>query len=58
LLRNLDRHPEQIDHVEQVIRDLTQSPQGREMLPDGLEAIWGPIWNVRQQKQANDTIAK
>ncbi len=58
LLRNLDRYPEQIDHVEQVIRDLTQSPQGREMLPDGLEAIWGPIWSVRQQKHANDTMAQ
>jgi len=51
LLRALDRRPEQLDEVEQVIRDLEQSPEGRMLLPEQLREIWQPISEVRRQQQ-------
>jgi hypothetical protein len=47
LLRAVDRHPERLDHIERLLHDLAD--QRDELLPDGFEAIWEPIWRYRQQ---------
>lgn len=52
LVQTLDRNPERLDHISAVISDLRQTPEGRKLLPDELDAIWEPIWNVRQQQKA------
>lgn len=50
LVRALDRDPERIDHVAQVIGDLRQTPEGASLLPKGLDQIWEPIWTIRQRQ--------
>jgi hypothetical protein len=50
LLRALDRAPERISQVAQVIQDLRTTPEGAKMLPDNLDAIWLPIWEARGQQ--------
>jgi hypothetical protein len=48
LLRALDRDPTRLDHVHTVIEDLAKSADGRRLLPEGLDAVWGPIWAARR----------
>lgn len=49
ILRALVRSPERLDPVERLIRDLQSTPEGRRLLPPGLESIWGPIWEARRR---------
>lgn len=58
LLRALDRDPEQVDQVAQVIHDLRECPAGRDLLPLDLDAIWQPIWTVRQKQVASREAAR
>ena len=48
LLQSLSRHPERVEQVARLIADLGRTPEGRELLPEGLEEIWAPIWAVRE----------
>lgn len=48
LMRALDTDPNRLDQVEQVIRDLSQSAEGRALLPQELESIWEPIQAARE----------
>jgi hypothetical protein len=50
LIRVLDRDPERIEQVAQVILDLRQTEDGKALLPDDLDTIWEPIWAVRSQQ--------
>ncbi len=50
LVRALDRDPERLEHVAQVIVDLQQTNEGKKLLPEDLDAIWEPIWAVRAQQ--------
>ncbi len=50
LVRALDRDPERLEQVAQVILDLRQSKEGTALLPDDLDAIWEPIWAARSQQ--------
>jgi len=47
LLRALDRNPEKIDALGRFIEDLRRTPEGRELLPPDLEAVWAPVVAVR-----------
>lgn len=49
LLRSLDASPDRIDHVARLIEDLDRTPEGRELLPEGLEEIWEPIRAAREE---------
>ena len=51
LLRALDRDPEQIDQVVQLVRELARTPEGKELLPPGVETILEPIERVRKQQR-------
>lgn len=48
LVRALDRNPARLDRVAAVIDDLLKTPEGRDLLPEGFEEVWGPIWAARQ----------
>lgn len=48
LLQGLDRDPDQIDEIDRLITSLAKTPQGKDLLPDGLEQIWEPVWQARQ----------
>ncbi len=50
LLRALDRDPSRLDEVDRLIRDLNQTAEGRDLLPEGIESIWRPIWDVRKKQ--------
>lgn len=52
LVRALHRNPAQLDQVERLVRDLSATPEGRELLPEGFAAVWAPIWAARQGVQA------
>jgi hypothetical protein len=49
LLRALDRHPEKIDSVARFVADLTATPEGRALLPEGFDEIWPAIAAVREE---------
>jgi hypothetical protein len=51
LLRALDRDPERIDQVAQLIEDLCQTPEGKHLLPPRVEEILSPIRQVRQTQR-------
>ena len=47
LLRSLSRNPGRIDEAARLIADLGRTPEGKELLPDGLSEIWEPVWAAR-----------
>lgn len=49
MVRALHRSPESLDRVAQLIEDLGRTERGRELLPEGLEAVWEPIWTARRE---------
>ena len=52
LLRSLSRSPDRIDEAARLITDLAKTPEGRDLLPDGLNEIWEPVWQARKDVQA------
>jgi hypothetical protein len=48
MVRALHRSPDSLDRVAELIEDLRRTPEGRELLPEGLEAVWDPIWAARR----------
>ena len=48
LLRSLSRNPERIDQAARLIADLGSTPEGEELLPEGLNKIWEPVWAARE----------
>ena len=47
LLRSLTKDPRRIDDAARLIKDLSRTPEGRDLLPDGLNEIWEPVWAAR-----------
>ena len=52
LLQSLGRNPDRVDQAARLIEDLRRTPEGKDLLPEGLEAIWEPVWSARQEKKA------
>lgn len=52
LVRALDREPERLDRLERTIRELRESGNCRDLLPEGFDEVWGPIWAARQEQGA------
>jgi hypothetical protein len=50
MLASLHRCPEKLDQVHRLIEDLRKTPEGRSILPPELEAVWGPIGQVRRER--------
>ncbi len=49
LLHALHRQPDRLDQVQRLVTDLKQTAEGQALLPAEFDAIWGPIWQVRQE---------
>jgi hypothetical protein len=50
MLRALARDPAKLDRVAQLVADLSKTPEGRAMIPEGFARIWLPIWRVKEGK--------
>jgi len=48
LLQSLSHNPRQIDDAARLIADLGKTSKGRELLPEGLDEIWEPVWAARK----------
>ena len=48
LLRSLSRDPRRIDDAARLISDLERTPEGKKLLPKGLNKIWEPVWAARE----------
>ena len=48
MVRALTRDPQRIDDLNNLIQDLRGNPETEELLPDGLDEIWKPIWEARK----------
>ena len=48
LLQSLSHNPRQIDDAARLIADLKKTPEGRKLLPKGLDKIWKPVWAARE----------
>ncbi|MBP8131390.1 MAG: phospholipase D family protein [Candidatus Hydrogenedentes bacterium] len=48
LIKALYRNPEKLDRIDRLIQDLQESPESQDLLPEGFEAIWKPIWTARR----------
>lgn len=49
LLQALDRDPGRLDEIARLVEDLGRTPEGRELLPERLNAVWDPVWRVRRE---------
>ena len=48
LLWSLSHNPRRIDDAARLISDLQKTPEGRDLLPEGLNEIWEPVWAARE----------
>ena len=47
LMRALVRDPKRLDQVETIVRDVSRTPEGAALIPDGFLEIWDPILEAR-----------
>jgi hypothetical protein len=47
MLRALDRDPERLDEIGQLLRDLSEQPETTHLIPEDLRALWAVIEEVR-----------
>ncbi len=50
LLRALSRDPDRLDDIERLVTELVQTPEGRELLPEGWAALWEAVVATRPAK--------
>ena len=48
LLQTLSHAPRRIDDAARLISDLERTPEGKNLLPEGLNEIWEPVWAARE----------
>lgn len=48
LVRTLDRNPRKLDQISRLVQDLKRTNIDVEVLPEGFEEIWEPIWQTRE----------
>lgn len=51
LVRALAKDPAKLDRLARLVEDLQRTPEGRDLLPEGFEAIWKPLWKVRERRR-------
>lgn len=49
MVKALSRNPQKIDNIARLVNELQKTEDGREILPEGFEQIWTPIWEARQR---------
>jgi hypothetical protein len=53
IIRALSRTPDKIDRIDRLVRELSKTEEGREVLPENFNLIWEPIWEARQRMVKN-----
>lgn len=48
MVKALNRDPQRIDDLNNLIQDLRGNPETQDLLPEGLDEIWKPIWEARE----------
>ena len=48
LLLSLSRNPNRIDEAARLIDDLGNTGEGKDLLPEGFNKIWEPVWAARE----------
>jgi hypothetical protein len=48
LINALDQNPQRLDQIARLVADLRETPEGHQLLPEGFDAIWEPVWAARQ----------
>lgn len=48
LVRSLLHQPWKLNHINRIITDLRATQDGRQLIPEGFDAIWDPIWESRK----------
>lgn len=48
MVRALSRNPDALGPINRLITDLQETPEGRQLLPDGLDEVWPAIWEARE----------
>ena len=56
LLRNLDRAPERLGYLNSLLKELRQGADGEDLLPEGFDAIWEPVWREAQRLRPGTEI--
>ena len=56
LLKNLDRTPERLDNLSDLLKELRVGADGTDLLPEQFDAIWQPIWRRREALRAKATV--
>ena len=51
LIRALHRQPGRLDEVARLVDELTKTPEGKDLLPPGLDAIWPPIRDAHKRRK-------
>ncbi len=52
MLTALSRDPSRLDALADVLKDLRGGQADESFLPEGIDAIWPPIWEARQGLRA------
>jgi hypothetical protein len=48
LAKALYRNPKKLDQISRLVQDLKRTSMDSEVLPDGFDEIWEPIWQARE----------
>jgi hypothetical protein len=48
LIRALDRNPDKLDQVARFVTELQGTEEGRALLPEDFDQVWGPLWAARE----------
>lgn len=48
LLNTLDSNPRRLDHLASLLRQVKSDPTAGDLLPEGFDAVWDPIWRHRE----------
>ena len=51
LLHNLDRSPDRLDNLDGLLKELRHDADGEDLLPEGFDAVWEPIWRQRERRR-------
>lgn len=49
LMRALERDPSRLDQIAKLLDDLHKTPEGKRLVPEGLDEVWQPILEARRR---------
>jgi hypothetical protein len=54
LVRALTRQPDKIDRIARLVDDIQKSPESSNIIPEGFEKIWQPLWDARKRMMSDE----